>query len=37
LLGAIDTETRAEVEEALRFALDASYPDPSQVTEDVFA
>jgi pyruvate dehydrogenase E1 component alpha subunit len=37
LLRGIQTETRAEVEEALRFALEAPYPDPSQVTEDVFA
>src|SRR5947208_1070221 len=37
LLVAIDAQTRAEIEEALRFALEASYPDPSQVTQDVFA
>ena len=28
---------RAEIEAAVRFALDAPFPDPSEVTEDVFA
>jgi acetoin:2,6-dichlorophenolindophenol oxidoreductase subunit alpha len=30
-------EARAEIERGLAFALDASYPDPSEVTEDVYA
>ena len=33
----IDEEARAEIEEAVRFALEAPYPDPSEVSEDVFA
>jgi pyruvate dehydrogenase E1 component alpha subunit len=33
----IESEVRAEIEEGLRFALEAPYPDPGQVTEDVFA
>jgi pyruvate dehydrogenase E1 component alpha subunit len=33
----LEDESRAEVESGLRFALDAPFPDPSQVTEDVFA
>ena len=37
LLRSIDAETRAEIEDALRFALEAPYPDPSEVVEDVFA
>jgi pyruvate dehydrogenase E1 component alpha subunit len=37
VLRQIDEETRAEIEDALRFALDAPYPDPSEVSEDVFA
>jgi acetoin:2,6-dichlorophenolindophenol oxidoreductase subunit alpha len=36
-LARIDDDTRAEIEAALGFALDAPFPDPSQVTEDVFA
>ena len=36
-LGSIDTETRAEIEQAVRFALAAPYPDPSEVADDVFA
>jgi TPP-dependent pyruvate/acetoin dehydrogenase alpha subunit len=36
-LARIDEETRAEIEVALQFALDAPFPDPSEVTEDVFA
>jgi pyruvate dehydrogenase E1 component alpha subunit len=37
VLRAIDDEVVAEIEEALRFALEAPYPDPSEVAEDVFA
>jgi acetoin:2,6-dichlorophenolindophenol oxidoreductase subunit alpha len=33
----ITDEAREEIETGLRFALDSPYPDPSQVTEDVFA
>jgi acetoin:2,6-dichlorophenolindophenol oxidoreductase subunit alpha len=33
----IEDEARAEVEAGVQFALDAPYPDPSQVTEDVYA
>jgi TPP-dependent pyruvate/acetoin dehydrogenase alpha subunit len=33
----IEDEARAEIETGLSFALDAPFPDPSEVTEDVFA
>ena len=33
----IEDESRAEIEAGVQFALAASFPDPSQVTEDVFA
>jgi TPP-dependent pyruvate/acetoin dehydrogenase alpha subunit len=33
----IEDEARAEIEAGVQFALDAPYPDPSQVTEDVYA
>jgi TPP-dependent pyruvate/acetoin dehydrogenase alpha subunit len=33
----LEDEARAEIEGGLAFALDAPFPDPSQVTEDVFA
>ena len=33
----LEDEARAEIEVGLRFALDAPFPDPAQVTEDVFA
>ncbi len=33
----IEDGSRAEIESGLRFAVDARFPDPSQVTEDVFA
>lgn len=36
-LQAVESEARAEIEAGLAFALDASFPDPSQVTEDVYA
>jgi pyruvate dehydrogenase E1 component alpha subunit len=33
----IEEDARAEITQGLQFALDAPYPDPSEVTEDVFA
>ncbi len=33
----VEAEVRAEIEQGLAFALEAPFPDPSQVTEDVFA
>jgi acetoin:2,6-dichlorophenolindophenol oxidoreductase subunit alpha len=33
----LEDEARAQVESGLQFALDAPFPDASQVTEDVFA
>jgi acetoin:2,6-dichlorophenolindophenol oxidoreductase subunit alpha len=33
----VGQEARAEIERGLAFALDAAYPDPSEVTEDVYA
>jgi pyruvate dehydrogenase E1 component alpha subunit len=33
----IEKEARAEIEQSLAFALEAPFPDPSEVTEDVFA
>jgi TPP-dependent pyruvate/acetoin dehydrogenase alpha subunit len=33
----IEDESRAEIEAGVQFALAAPFPDPSQVTEDVFA
>jgi acetoin:2,6-dichlorophenolindophenol oxidoreductase subunit alpha len=33
----VEDEARAEIEHGVAFALDASFPDPSQVTEDVYA
>jgi acetoin:2,6-dichlorophenolindophenol oxidoreductase subunit alpha len=33
----ITDEARAEIEAGVQFALDAPYPDPSQVTEDLYA
>ena len=35
--GAIEDEARDEIERGLAFALEAPFPDPSQVTEDVYA
>ena len=37
VLERIQADVKAEVEAGMQFAIDASYPDPSQVTEDVFA
>ena len=36
-LRAIDEEMRAEVDRGVAFALDAPFPEPGEVTEDVFA
>ena len=36
-LRAIEDDTRAIVERGAAFALDAPFPEPSEVTEDVFA
>jgi pyruvate dehydrogenase E1 component alpha subunit len=36
-LKGLEERVQAEVEAAVRYALDAPYPDPSEVTEDVFA
>jgi pyruvate dehydrogenase E1 component alpha subunit len=33
----VEEEARAEIEQGLTFALDAPFPEPSQVTEDVYA
>jgi TPP-dependent pyruvate/acetoin dehydrogenase alpha subunit len=33
----ITDESRAEIEAGVQFALDAPFPDPSQVTEDLYA
>jgi pyruvate dehydrogenase E1 component alpha subunit len=33
----LEDEARAEIERGLAFALEAPFPDPSQVTEDVYA
>ena len=33
----VDDEVRAAIEQGVAFALDAPFPDPSEVTEDVFA
>jgi len=33
----LEDEARAEIETGLAFALEAPFPDPSEVTEDVFA
>jgi pyruvate dehydrogenase E1 component alpha subunit len=37
LLARVEEETQSEVEAAVRFALDAPYPESSQVDEDVYA
>jgi acetoin:2,6-dichlorophenolindophenol oxidoreductase subunit alpha len=33
----VEQDARAEIEQGLAFALDAPFPEPSQVTEDVYA
>ena len=33
----VEDEARAEIEQGVAFAIDAPFPDPSQVTEDVYA
>ncbi|WP_264844720.1 thiamine pyrophosphate-dependent dehydrogenase E1 component subunit alpha [Caldinitratiruptor microaerophilus] len=35
-LARIDAAVKAEIQEALRFALESPYPDPSEVTTDVY-
>jgi len=37
VLDRIYADVKSEVEAGVQFAIDASYPDPSQVTEDVYA
>ena len=37
VLNQIDTEVKAEIEHGVQFALDAPYPDVSEVNEDVYA
>jgi pyruvate dehydrogenase E1 component alpha subunit len=37
VLDQIDAEVKSEIENAVQFALDAPYPDVSEVTEDVYA
>jgi len=37
MLERIYADVKSEVETGVQFAIDASYPDPSQVTEDVYA
>ncbi len=37
VLDSIHSEARAEIETGVQFALDAPYPDPREVTEDVYA
>jgi pyruvate dehydrogenase E1 component alpha subunit len=36
-LDEIDEEVQAQVKAAVEFAIDAPYPEPSEVTEDVYA
>jgi len=36
-LAALEAEARGEIERGLRFALDAPFPEPDEVTDDVFA
>jgi pyruvate dehydrogenase E1 component alpha subunit len=36
-LGALTTEAQDEVERGLQFALDSPFPEPGEVTEDVYA
>jgi len=37
VLDGIYADVKSEVEAGVQFAIDATYPDPSQVTEDVYA
>jgi TPP-dependent pyruvate/acetoin dehydrogenase alpha subunit len=37
VLNQIDAEVKSEIDNAVQFALDAPYPDASEVTEDVYA
>jgi acetoin:2,6-dichlorophenolindophenol oxidoreductase subunit alpha len=36
-LAALETEVREEIERGVQFALDAPFPDPGEVTDDVYA
>ena len=36
-LDALEEEVKAEIEEAVTFARESPYPDPSEVWEDMFA
>ncbi len=36
-LAALEAEARGEIERGLQFALEAPFPDPDEVTDDVFA
>jgi len=36
-LAALEAEARGEIERGLQFALDAPFPEPGEVTDDVFA
>jgi pyruvate dehydrogenase E1 component alpha subunit len=36
-LGAVRDDVQREIESGVQFALDAPYPDPSEVTQDVYA
>ena len=33
----VTDEARAQIDSGLQFALDAPFPDPSEVTEDLYA
>ena len=37
LLGRIQAEVKSEIEKALKFAMDAPYPTPDQVENDIYA
>ncbi|MHB1355139.1 MAG: pyruvate dehydrogenase (acetyl-transferring) E1 component subunit alpha [Anaerolineae bacterium] len=37
LLDSIENQVKAEIDDAVQFAEDSPYPDPSELTEDVFA
>ena len=37
VLKRIQNDVKTEIENGMKFAIDAPYPDPSQVTEDVYA
>jgi TPP-dependent pyruvate/acetoin dehydrogenase alpha subunit len=37
MLARIDHDVQAEMESAVKFALNAPYPNPAEVDEDVYA